>query len=80
MKMKIPSNEKCIQMYLHCGLCLNEMPANGYTQSLEVGWTAHGIQVWCKTHDANVLHIDFEGGKHPANISIADVLGATEIG
>ena len=27
---------------------------------IEVGFTSSGFQVWCRKHDANVLHIDFE--------------------
>ena len=33
---------------------------------LECGWTDLGFQVWCKRHDINILHVDFEGHKHPA--------------
>jgi hypothetical protein len=31
-----------------------------YTK-LDVGFTNTGIQVWCRRHDANVVHVDFEG-------------------
>jgi hypothetical protein len=34
---------------------------------LEAGWTALGFQVWCRRHDVNVIHVDFEGAQHPAN-------------
>jgi hypothetical protein len=34
---------------------------------LAVGWTEFGLQVWCARHDANVIHLDFEGQKHPAD-------------
>jgi hypothetical protein len=61
-----------IRAYLHCGICLDEWNhLTGISPSeygmLEAGFTAIGIQVWCKRHRVNVLHIDFEGRKHPAN-------------
>jgi hypothetical protein len=34
----------------------------------EVGWTELGIQVWCKRHGINIIHVDFENQKHPANL------------
>jgi hypothetical protein len=37
--------------------------------SIEAGWTALGLQVWCKRHEINILHVDFEGQKHPAKTS-----------
>ncbi|MEY9493800.1 hypothetical protein [Bradyrhizobium elkanii] len=59
-----------IGTFLHCGLCLHELPAGTSPRdyaALEVGWTPQGLQVWCQRHDCNVLHVDFEGQKHPAN-------------
>jgi hypothetical protein len=35
----------------------------------EVGFTKIGIQIWCKRHEINILHIDFEGQKHPASLT-----------
>ena len=67
------SNEKEIQVYLHCGLCINELAESTEHislmeyQQIEVGWTPSGIQVWCKRHNCNVLHVDFEGQQHKAN-------------
>lgn len=62
-----------IEMYLHCGKCIKEIP-NGVTPreytNYEVGWTKQGLQVWCKRHECNVVHIHFEGQKHPANTRI----------
>jgi hypothetical protein len=63
------SNKNSIQLYLHCSLCVGELPRGmspSSYQSIEAGWTAQGLQVWCKRHDCNILHIDFEGQKHPA--------------
>lgn len=64
------SNLNEIKLYVHCGLCLKERPAEippkDYSK-LEIGWTEKGIQVWCCRHEANVMHIDFQGHTHPAN-------------
>jgi len=57
------SNRKEIQLYLHCGLCLSEK----VRADIEVGWTPEGLQVWCRNHDCNIIHIDFEGQVHPSN-------------
>ena len=58
-----------IKLFIHCAKCIQEKPENispkEYAQ-IEVGWTKLGIQVWCKRHNANILHIDFQGKKHPA--------------
>lgn len=66
----MPPNTKEIVMFMHCGLCLKERPKDvspaDYAK-IEVGWTKQGLQVWCARHDVNVLHVDFEGQKHPAN-------------
>jgi len=71
MKRKI-ANTNAIKMYVHCGLCMEELPGGQspreYAQ-LELGFTKLGVQVWCKRHEMNVMHIDFEGQKHPANTS-----------
>jgi hypothetical protein len=52
---------------------MQEKPANQSPRDwgrLEVGWTPIGIQVWCKRHNVNVIHIDLEGTKHPANMNM----------
>lgn len=53
---------------LVCSHCYDEMVAGQtdsaslqtYTQ-LDVGFTERGVQIWCRRHDLNVCHIDFEG-------------------
>ena len=30
---------------------------------LDVGFTNIGLQVWCRRHEINVCHIDFEGNE-----------------
>lgn len=70
MKHREISNDNQIQMFFHCGQCLAERPPDQSPQqwaSLEAGWTPLGFQIWCKRHDCNVLHVDFEGQRHPAN-------------
>lgn len=67
---KIP-NEECISTYIHCGLCLEEMPRSmsprNY-QRIQAGFTPLGIQIWCVRHDCNIMHIDFQGkSPFPAN-------------
>jgi hypothetical protein len=58
-----------IKQFFHCGRCMKERP-NGISMQgwarFEVGWTEHGLQVWCVRHNTNVVHIDFEGQSHPA--------------
>jgi hypothetical protein len=66
------SNRLSINSYIHCGKCLDELPAGKSPRDFaqhEIGFTRAGIQVWCKRHNCNVMHIDFEGHKHPADIS-----------
>lgn len=65
-------NTNQIEMYFHCARCLAEKPdgvsPREWAQN-EVGFTVIGLQVWCKRHDLNICHIDFEGQCHPANTS-----------
>lgn len=60
-----------IGLFFHCQLCLKSLPEEQSPRDwaqLEVGFTPLGIQVWCKRHECNVAHIDFEGQRHPANL------------
>ena len=62
-----------IRAYVHCGKCLDEMPNGTSPQlwaDLEVGWTDEGLQVWCRRHNCNVMHVDFESQQHPADTSV----------
>lgn len=69
---KIPVTNE-IGLFFHCSKCLEEVPRGAspreYSQ-LEVGWTKLGLQVWCKRHELNVMHVDFEGAKHRASMDI----------
>jgi hypothetical protein len=65
----IPNSNEIISFF-HCRRCLEEIPdgvaPREWAQN-EVGFTKLGLQVWCRRHDANVIHIDFQGVQHPAN-------------
>lgn len=64
-----PTTNNAIAAFFHCKKCLEELPFGESPRSyalLEVGFTAIGLQVYCKRHEVNVCHIDFEGQKHPA--------------
>jgi len=69
-----PGNNNAIEAFAHCSLCIAEVyggEAPGQSPEsyarLSVGSTPRGLQVWCVRHDANVINIDFEGHRHPAN-------------
>lgn len=56
--------------YVHCGQCIEEMPISQSPKEwarLSVSFTEIGLQIWCVRHESNVMHIDFEGQRHPAN-------------
>jgi hypothetical protein len=60
-----------ISGYLHCGRCMEDLPPGispKEYQRVQVGKTPRGLQVWCTRHDCNILHIDFEGHQHPADV------------
>jgi len=68
----VSSNDLNISAYCHCGLCLEERPDGVSPRDwgqLEVGFTREGIQVWGKRHEVNVIHINFQGQKHPADMT-----------
>lgn len=65
----IPVSNQVI-MFFQCAMCLREKPEGvspGEYSQLSVGLTRHGLQVWCRRHDANVIHIDFQNACHPAS-------------
>ena len=55
-----------IVRFFHCGQCLDEKPDDvsprEYAQ-IEVGFTKPGLQVWCKRHERQIIHLDFKGQK-----------------
>ena len=62
--------KKNISDYLCCSKCQQEFESGmtdseslqGYSR-LDVGFTNVGLQVWCRRHEINVCHIDFEGNE-----------------
>lgn len=69
------SNENNIGMYLHCKICASAIPEGESPATharIAVGWTPVGIQIWCSRHDINIMHIDFQGNRHPADLTIAN--------
>ncbi len=65
----LPLRESEITSFFHCALCIEEMPDGTSPQEYsytESGWTEKGFQVWCRRHNTNIIHMDFEGHKHPA--------------
>lgn len=75
-EIELPNTDG-VQAYVHCGLCVHEINDGclppGWSPAmyaaLNVGWTVQGLQVWCARHGKNVLHVHFEGAKHPGNSS-----------
>jgi hypothetical protein len=67
---RIPTTME-IKTFFHCRRCILELPdgisPRDWAQN-EVGFTEIGLQVWCRRHNANIIHIDFEGERHPASI------------
>ena len=58
--------EPKITTYIHCAMCMEEVPAGESMMDYaleEIGFTPQGIQVWCRRHNANIIHLDFEGQK-----------------
>ena len=64
-----------ILLFLHCGKCIED----GLPSDIEAGWTEFGIQVWCKAHQVNIVNVDFQGAKHPADTSRHDIEGPRAI-
>jgi hypothetical protein len=73
--MKLSAQNK-ILMFLQCAQCVEDIKAGrakgesprSYGR-LEAGWTQEGLQIRCVRHGLNVVHIDFEGHKHAANVN-----------
>lgn len=48
-----------ITRYIHCSECVEAVTPG----KISAGLTTRGIQIWCDTHDCNIVHFDFEGKK-----------------
>jgi hypothetical protein len=67
----IPNTNEIVA-YHHCAKCLEELPGGTSPQEYvryQSGWTKLGLQVWCNRHNMNIMHIDFQGQQHPANMT-----------
>ena len=67
----IDPKEFNIEVYMYCRQCLKELPVGmepGQYARVEVGWTSWGMQVWCRRHNTNILHVNFQGQQHPAEM------------
>lgn len=68
----IPNTDE-IGIYIHCARCLQDKPDDVSPEAwarLGVGFTKIGLQVVCvRCNHANVISIDFEGHRHPSNIT-----------
>jgi hypothetical protein len=62
-----------ITQYVVCSKCADELAHLDPPQSLQdyakmdIGFTDYGVQVWCRRHKANIVHIDFQGQKPAAD-------------
>ena len=50
---------KLIERYLYCARCMGEGRTGVGSQSLEVGLTQVGLQVWCARHKMNIVHFEW---------------------
>lgn len=65
-------NKLAIVQYIHCKLCFDQLPRGKSMEEyarLSVGMTRQGLQVWCARHDCNVMHVDYQGHKFPADMT-----------
>jgi len=65
-------NTLSISTYFHCARCLEDRPEGESPASfarLAAGFTKEGLQVWCVRHECNIMHVHFQGMKHPANLT-----------
>jgi len=72
--MELSELLNCIEQPIVCSRCADDV-TEGRAGSLsmaeymrfDVGFSAKGLQVWCRRHEANVVHIDFEGRSLPTD-------------
>lgn len=63
-----------------CAKCSEEVLqglSNGLSMqdyaALDIGFTDVGIQVWCRRHNINVCHVDFQGNRLPADFRCFEI-------
>lgn len=57
-----------------CAKCADEVASGGTDAGslwdyvkVDVGFTERGVQVWCRRHEVNVVHIDFHEARPNAD-------------
>ena len=62
-----------IDSYVACTKCAKEVAdiepkisLRDYA-AIDVGFTNWGLQIWCRRHQVNIVHIDFGGAQLPAD-------------
>ena len=62
-----------IDSYVACTKCAEEVvdiepkiSLQDYA-AIDVGFTNWGLQIWCRRHQVNIVHIDFGGTQLPAD-------------
>ena len=62
-----------IDSYVACTKCAKELAdiepkisLQDYA-AIDVGFTNWGLQVWCRRHQVNIVHLDFGGQQLPAD-------------
>ena len=62
-----------IDSYVACTKCAEELAdiepkisLQDYA-AIDVGFTNWGLQVWCRRHQVNIVHLDFGGQQLPAD-------------
>ena len=62
-----------IDSYVACPKCAKEVAdiepkisLQDYA-AIDVGFTNWGLQIWCRRHQVNIVHIDFGGAQLPAD-------------
>lgn len=61
--LRPPVKKNEIEVFFHCANCGKRHPDKH--QDIECGWTQAGFQVWCRRCHLNIIHMDFQGQKHP---------------
>lgn len=62
-----PPGRYCIRRVAMCSACHVD-GLKPKDQSLEIGSTDYGIQIWCRRHNKNVAHLGLTGLNVPWNV------------
>lgn len=76
------TNDHSIRTYFHCARCMREKPEDVSMRDFakfEIGWTEIGLQAWCTRHGVNIVHVNFEGQRHPANTTARGITKAPTV-